>query len=190
MNESLMLWINQGWAHPLLDPFFTWVSAKAAFALPLVLLISAYLGRRFGADGWRLALSMVLLIACGDLLGNFLKHMIGDPRPCFDFFEQLRRPASSRVRCASSSDGMPSNHALNYFAVAVFISYMLQSWRWRLAMFMIAATVAISRVYLGSHYPDQVAMGILIGSVYSALATRWLCRRFEFARRIVTQTKS
>ena len=40
-DASLLLSINQGWASPVLDALFGWVSQKGAFALPVLLIILA-----------------------------------------------------------------------------------------------------------------------------------------------------
>jgi 3-deoxy-D-manno-octulosonic-acid transferase len=65
---------------------------------------------------------------------------------------------------------MPSNHALNFFLAASFLGVVLRSWKWGITFGLIAFTVALSRVYLGVHYPSQVLVGAIVGSLLGGLA--------------------
>jgi len=49
---------------------------------------------------------------------------------------------------------MPSGHALNFFSAAAFLGLALRRRALTAALFAIAALVALSRVYLGVHYPS------------------------------------
>ncbi len=166
MDQALLLQINQAWAHPWLDVLMPWLSAKLGFSFPLLALIVAYLGWRHGAAGWRTAVALLLLVALGDSLGNLLKYLLDQPRPCLDMAPLLRRPDGAPFApCAHSSTGMPSNHALNFFATFAYLSVVFRSNWLRLGMLAIAVGVAWSRVYLGQHYPSQVLVGAVLGLV-------------------------
>jgi undecaprenyl-diphosphatase len=55
----------------------------------------------------------------------------------------------------------PSSHAVNNLAAATVISHYfpLQRWYW----FGFASLVALSRPYVGVHYPSDIVAGGLIG---------------------------
>jgi len=163
MNENILLWINQGWAHPWLDIFFSWISAKATFSFPLLALIWLVLGYKFGRNGWLLGFLVILTAALGDAIGNILKHTIQHPRPCLEFYDVIRMPYKDDPRCLSSETGMPSNHALNFFATFCFLSFFIRTKSVIIASLILATLVAISRVYLAQHFPSQVLAGALIG---------------------------
>lgn len=179
MDEHLLLWVNQGWAHPFLDGLFWWVSQRGWFALPLagVLLYDSI--RRHGLQSIKLFLLLALTVAGGDLLGGVLKDLFDAPRPCQAMFEQLRGfsgPLASP--CGSALNGMPSNHAINFFAAATFVVFATP-WRgWRSGLFLVAVLVALSRIYLGKHYPSQVLAGAAIGSLIGGLGA-WLAVRYQ-----------
>jgi undecaprenyl-diphosphatase len=171
MDERLLLTINQGWAAPGQDLFFTWISQQAAFSIPLLLGVLIFFYRRFGSDGIKFWLCAMAMIGFGDLLGTLLKHFTAQPRPCAELGEAVRQTVTLfSVRCSLHLNGMPSNHALNFFLFAGFTGMVLR-WRWWLVLFLsLAVLVALSRVYLGVHYPSQVLVGSLIGMMLGVVA--------------------
>ena len=181
MDERILLWINQGWGNVLFDGLFWWVSQRPEFAYPLALLLLYDCSRREGRAGARLFLVLLLTITVGDLLGHLLKDLFAMPRPCQAIFEQLRALGGGVVRrCGDKPNGMPSNHALNFTAAAVFVLWTLPWRRWRLGLVALAVLVGLSRIYLGKHYPSQVLAGALIGLVLGTLAA-WLAIRYRRA---------
>jgi undecaprenyl-diphosphatase len=178
VDEALLLWINQSWAHPLLDGFFSLLSSRRSFALPFAVILLLLLAWRWHKAGVQLWLVMLMVVGSGDLLGNGLKHVFAQARPCFAIAEQVRQIHSEPGKpCGGNLSGMPSNHALNGFAAAAFLSLILRRGLWSGVLFALAALVALSRVYLAKHYPSQVAMGALIGTVWG-LAGAWVGLRY------------
>lgn len=188
MDETLLLWINQGWAHPVLDIFFGTLSSQRAFALPFAILLLLLFAWRWRKAGVQLWLAVLLVSGGGDLLGNGLKHLLAQPRPCYAMAAQVRQlgyhPGQA---CGDNLSGMPSNHALNGFAVAAFLTIVLRRRRWGGILFTIAALVALSRVYLAKHYPSQIAAGAVLGTVWG-LAAAWLgLKYFSFMQHFQDQ---
>lgn len=178
MNESILLWINQGWAHPWLDTFFIWVSSRELFAFPLMVIILALLVLRRGKTGLKVWVLLLITIGVGDALGGWLKGLIGQARPCLDLWEHIRRPGKLGSQpCSHGTDGMPSNHALNFFVIATFMGILTGSWVWGGSLIVVALMVGLSRVYLGVHYPLQVLAGAVLGSMTGGLSG-WLGRRY------------
>jgi len=62
--------------------------------------------------------------------------------------------------------GFISSHAANTFALATFISLLLQKhYKYiTVLLFAWAAFISYSRIYLGVHYPADVAVGALFGT--------------------------
>ena len=183
-----MLAINQGWATPWLDALFGWVSQKALFSIPLLLLILALLVVRWRVAGLKLWLALIATILVGDLLGNVIKHLVLQYRPCAAAPELVRMVrAPFDIGCNPKPFGMPSNHALDFFVATTFLAFLLHSWGWAVAMGSIATVVALARVYLGVHYPTQVLAGIVAGAAIGYFAARLVRRHFIFARQFVTE---
>ncbi|HCK81173.1 MAG TPA: phosphatase PAP2 family protein [Candidatus Competibacter sp.] len=178
MDERLLLWINQGWGQPLLDGLFWWVSQRLWFALPLALILLYDSVRRRGRGGLRGFLVLVATVAAGDVLGDLLKEWFAEPRPCQAIFEQLRALGGAVAdRCGTALNGMPSNHAINFFAAASFVAIAAPRCGWRVGLFAVALLVGLSRIYLGKHYPSQVLAGAAIGVAVGGLGA-WLVVRY------------
>lgn len=170
MDESILLAINQGWAHPLLDALFSLVSQRHAFGFPLLVLILVLLWWRLDGAGIRLWCVLLAVIVLGDLVGNLLKHLLLQSRPCSELPAVRLVTTPFAIACNPEPHGMPSNHAVNFFSAAMFVAGMLRSWRWGLALGVVAVVVSLSRIYLGVHYPSQVLMGAGLGLAIGALA--------------------
>lgn len=101
-----------------------------------------------------------------------LKMLVGRVRPCIGL------PGVHALYFAAPTDGsFPSGHAAGSFCVATYIALVVLRTEWsrtaRIAtaagLALVAAGIAISRVYLGVHYPFDVAAGALLGSAIGAL---------------------
>ena len=67
----------------------------------------------------------------------------------------------------------PSGHSASAFGGAWLLSRKYP--RWSGLTYLVASLVAFSRIYLGDHYPGDVASGSLLGMLF-AMFFRWLAR--------------
>jgi len=82
------------------------------------------------------------------------------------------RPDGERKRANSS---FPSSHAANAAALAFVLS---ARWRWLAApLWLLAATVSLSRIYLNRHFLSDVLFGMAIGVVFGWWMLGWLRSR-------------
>jgi undecaprenyl-diphosphatase len=73
---------------------------------------------------------------------------------------------------APSSLSFPSAHATASFAAATAMSRLAPELK--LAFFGAAAVMAVTRPYLGMHYPSDVAAGAVLGTVLGTVAGNFL----------------
>lgn len=78
-------------------------------------------------------------------------------------------PIRRRVRMPGSSS-FPSGHSASAFAFATAVSTDVP-WL-ALPIYLLAASVAYSRVHTGAHYPGDVVAGALLGGMSASVARR------------------
>ncbi|WP_209707256.1 phosphatase PAP2 family protein [Crossiella equi] len=105
------------------------------------------------------ALAVPFAVAGSYAVSEVLKLLIQEERPC-----RAVAGASLITHCPTFGDwSFPSNHATIAAASAAAV---VCAWR-RTALFLLplAVLMAFSRVFLGVHYPHDVAAGFVLGSV-------------------------
>jgi undecaprenyl-diphosphatase len=150
-----------GW----LNPFFEGLSYAGRLGLVWVAiaLVLAALYRRWGLLGLT-----IIAVALADWSAMGLKALFDRERPPL-------RYAEPEPLVRTPHDGsFPSGHAATSFAAATILSFAFP----RLApfLFVLAALVAWSRVYVGVHYPLDIIGGAILG-ILVALAVRALVIR-------------
>jgi undecaprenyl-diphosphatase len=154
LDRSLFVWVVEhrvGW----LDPVFVSLSVVGYAGLVWIALAFpiALLARRNGA------FALGLTAACvwsADLIALGIKAATGRPRPV----ETI--PQADKLIGVTVGQSMPSGHAATSFAGAVVLACLLP--RAAPFVFVLAAAIAFSRVYVGVHYPSDVLAGAALGA--------------------------
>ena len=145
-----------------LDPFFVALSRLGSIGLVWLVLavVAALVWRRPSVLAW-----VVVAVAASDLVALTLKRITERPRPSVTYAQPealVRTPLDY---------SFPSGHAATSFAAAtVFSRYDRGA---AIPLFVLAAAIAWSRVYVGVHYPVDVLAGGVLG-VAVAIALRRL----------------
>ena len=122
----------------------------------------------------------ILTIGITDFSANLLKSYFLDFRPCFsDYSYLLDSKGQFLNQCSGTLTGMPSNHSANFFAGALFLLIIFKVNRYSLTFLLISCFVAISRIYLGKHFPNQVFAGACYGAVLGALGGYLYLKNFR-----------
>ena len=166
LDETLFRFINHTLSNPVLGTpnhtglmqFLTWTEP---FIACLILVMIGIIWK--GGQRERIFLGFVLLtLAVGDgLVCNGLKQVIGRPRPSAVMSDAIS------LTGPGSSGSMPSAHTANCFSVAAVAVLFYHRAIW--FMLPIASLVGFSRIYIGAHYPSDVAVGALLGITYSVV---------------------
>ena len=104
------------------------------------------------------------------ITSRLFKPFFGRPRPCHDgrLVGLLHLPDG-----CGGMFGFLSSHAANSVALAVFLAVALPTGRFRglkVGVFLWALLLSYSRMYLGAHYPTDVAGGAAVGALMGWLA--------------------
>ena len=121
----------------------------------LVLLVAALVAGLRWSGRMLQALYLALCVAAAVIVNPILKQVFERPRPAAD---QL---------VATSSTAFPSGHTTTATAIATASAVIAWPTRWRWPVIAAAAAfslaVAVSRVYLGVHWPSDVVGGLALG---------------------------
>ncbi len=157
---------------PLADALARALSSRAlGLAAVAVLLVIGARRVRLTA----LLSGLAIAIAVSDGVGSqLLRPWLARQRPCY----ALPSSAVRWVGAASDVGSMPSLHAANFFAIAVLAAAIDR--RLAIPAFALALGVALSRVYLGVHWPADVVAGACWGAIAGSVGAAVLLR---FGRR-------
>ncbi len=168
-DQAAFLAVN-GAGTPVLDPWMTAVSDLRLW-IPLYLAFLVMLRLRWGWRGLWIALPVIaLMVLCSDTGSVLLfKNTVLRLRPCHE--PTLAGLVRLVPEACGGQYGFVSSHASNHFAIAAFMAGTLQRRpRWApLVLFAWAGLIAFSRVYLGVHYPADVIVGALYGTLVGSL---------------------
>jgi len=169
LDRALFLWINGG-AHPAwLDQVMQAVTS-AWFGRGLFALFAIGLAWGRGTRGLLIILGLALTITASDQLSaHVLKPMIRRERPANAHLDVELLVRNSR------SYAFPSAHAANTFAGATYCARFAPGLA--VPLFALATIVSFSRVYVGAHYPLDLAGGAVLGWACATTILRIMAAR-------------
>jgi undecaprenyl-diphosphatase len=167
--------VHHGLRHPALDPVMRFLSEPGWLKLPLFgVAAGLFLAR--GRRGALALLVCVLTITVSDQVNSrAVKPLIRRMRPSVELADT--RPMFGVRR----SYAFPSSHAVNVFAAAPLVRELYPSAG--IAYLGIASAVALSRVYVGDHWPSDVLAGAALGLWIGWLGRKTLRRLLATAAR-------
>src|SRR5688572_2749572 len=172
LDASVVLWLQRS-ASPALIEVMRWVSLWGF--VPSCLAIALVCGF---AGTLRLGVTLILAIVLADAMTVAAKGAFASPRPhavdarvrTFDAFESSLPPLATGTMVPADDFGFPSGHVAATAAWALGLAWSRRkSWPLGVAATWVAL-MAVSRMYLGRHFPADVVGGLVVGVVALALA--------------------
>lgn len=171
LDHRVFFWINNGWWHPMLHGFFEGLSSLGAWTIGLLAL--AYLLGRGQRVLRRHAPVLLVFAVLACTVNTTLKRLINRRRPASAFREQIAAgtvTVNVLEKHTPRRFGFPSGHSMLAF---FFLTYLgLCDRRCMPCAWSLAALVAVSRVYVGAHFPADCVAGALFGAAWGAAAWR------------------
>jgi len=152
IDTKIFYFINKGLSCRALDavmPLVTFLGS-GEFIFALAILLAIVFRKKEKAKG---AVLMLAGLTVSYYVVTAIKDLVGRPRPFLNLTD-------INVFIAEKGSSFPSGHATLAFMAAFILSRYFKNTSWLLIP---ASLVALSRVYLGAHYPIDVIVGSCIG---------------------------
>jgi undecaprenyl-diphosphatase len=148
----------------------TALGGVAVLTILTVLVTLQFLLRR----EWSAAILVAVSAISGTLISNLLKVAFDRPRPALT--------AIMDYGAGSFPSGHSTASAVVYLTLGMLLAKAAETRRMKVfyvaAAVFLTGLVGVSRLYLGVHYPTDVAAGWSIGAAW-ALLCRWAASRFD-----------
>ena len=170
MDYRLEQWINAGAGqHPVLDNIMIGLTKTGEPIFIGVVILWFLVGwvRQRPIDR-RGAITALIGAGLALLVNQVIIHLIwARPRPF------VAHPDTVHVLVKHATDpGFPSDHASPAFAIALVLLSVHR--RIGLLAVLFAIVMTYARVYVGDHYPGDIAAGAVVGLAVTLVLTTWL----------------
>lgn len=178
LDTRLFVLLNREWTSPFLDVVMPVLTDFDHWRIPVILILLAFLAKGGTEVRMGILFAVLAVVAADQLSSSGIKPLFERARP-FHVIEGARKLSGAH------GYAFPSSHAANTFAAGVFLALRFRRW-W--PVLVVPLVVSYSRVYVGVHYPSDVAAGAVLGAAVGAFfvlidrATRLRLERFRRGR--------
>lgn len=177
LDARVFFWLNGmsgGWT----DFFLGWTTLLITPVIFIFVLVYLFIWDSEKILKKFAAVAMMSLIG-GMLLPAIAKHLVRHPRPFNFFYDDI---AQGKVVVNTMfqlylSNSFPSGHAALVFAVVTALNLIYRNKL--LFLYVVAAFLAMTRVYVGVHFPSDVLAGALLGSLGAWASYPWVKRHLD-----------
>ena len=170
-DQQLTLTINS-WYSAFTDPVWAFFSDKIVWIPMYVALLYMFLRRYPAVKVLMLLVGSALSITLADqICASLIRPVVQRLRP-----SNIDNPLSAFVHIVNGyrggAYGFPSCHAANSFALAIFAAMAIGRRPFTWFIILWAVINSCSRIYLGVHFPGDLLVGAIIGSIVGLLCYR------------------
>ena len=160
LDTSLFFFFNTKIANPVFDWIMPIITNQWVWAIPILLCWFGMI--IFGGKKARIA-AVIILIATGSsdaICYRVIKPTVKRIRPSHQF-------ADARLLVGKGGKySFPSNHAANITTAMCLLAYFFRRPKYWFAL--IALSISFSRIYVGVHFPFDVAAGMTLGVAFAS----------------------
>ena len=183
LDSYLFLYLNN-LGSQYYDNFWIFLSRTEANVMFYLVVLIAYIysinNKKRTKTLFRLIVAIAILITISDQTSNLFKDSFQRLSPCYNelISDSLRLVKDS----CGGRYGFFSAHASNSFSLAIFFGLLLRSSnRLLILLFAIYAfLISYSRIYLGVHYPIDILVGTIFGTINAIVLYKIYLYSFNF----------
>ena len=183
LDSYLFLYLNN-LGSQYYDNFWIFLSRTEANVMFYLVVLIAYIysinNKKRTKILFHLIIAIAILITISDQTSNLFKDSFQRLRPCYNelISDSLRLVKDS----CGGRYGFFSAHASNSFSLAIFFGLLLRSSnRLLILLFAIYAfLISYSRIYLGVHYPIDILVGTIFGTINAIVLYKIYLYSFNF----------
>lgn len=157
LDQNILLFIQEYIRHDWMDWFWKGITHLGDFGIFWILLtIVLLIPKKTRKAGVASALALII----GTLITNVaIKNVVARVRP-YEVIQELELMIEKQ-----KDFSFPSGHTCVSFASAFAIYKCKEVFpkKWRIAAMVLATLIALSRLYVGVHYPTDVLGGLIVG---------------------------
>ena len=157
LDQNILLFIQEYIRHDWMDWFWKGITHLGDFGIFWILLtIVLLIPKKTRKAGVASALALII----GTLITNVaIKNVVARVRP-YEVIQELELMIEKQ-----KDFSFPSGHTCSSFASAFAIYKCKEVFpkKWRIAAMVLATLIALSRLYVGVHYPTDVLGGLIVG---------------------------
>ena len=162
LDKKVFLYLN-GMHSPEWDKIMYWISGDKSWIPLYVFLLIIIIYRERPYRFIFIILFVAIAVILCDQISVLIKNMVERPRPTHN--PEIANMVHIVNNQRGGTYGFVSSHAANVFGAATFLSNQLKHRKWSLFLFVWAAVVSYSRIYLGVHYPLDIICGAVLGAL-------------------------
>ena len=155
LDEDWFRAINTGWANPALDPIMVALSVLGSSVVLLFVIPLWLTGRKARSFDLLVALFLALVLTTA------IKFAVGRPRP-EDVLEGVRIVDVPGL-FVETDPAFPSGHVARVAVLAAVLVLVLPDWKFALPLAVFVLLEALSRIYVGVHWPTDTIAGAALG---------------------------
>lgn len=164
LDINILNFIRDNLSNPVMDKLMVVITSlgdKGLIWIVMALILLAV--KKYRKIGIILLISLLMTSLLGE---GIVKNIVQRPRAFITY------PDISIIINQPTSFSFPSGHTASSFAAAVVLGHYFK--KWSFLFYFLATLIAFSRLYLFVHYPSDIIVGIILGSICSLLTIKLL----------------
>ena len=185
LDRRLLVWLNSfhtSWLDPVV-----YYTSQTLFWLPLYFFLVWLIIKDFRKEWWIPIIGIVVTILIADqvtasIMKPFFARLRPSQEPALQGIIHLVKDPNGEIYTGGLY-GFASSHAANTFGTATFFTLLFRSrHRWIGWLFLWAVLMTYTRIYLGVHYPGDIAVGTIVGvtgGLVGISVYKWIRRKVD-----------